>query len=231
MIENKVFSTEHSNQLARYLDRTRRRFPDARAIIPVFLKPDGLPPEDENSLYIPVSYASVADVIDRVCQTQQSMLGADVNTMMQHYVTMLRRYIVSDSDIAKLCRQIYQTHKQAIDLIVEHMPDLQQDISDYLIQLLASTSGMEEVRYSKSYVNFRPVEWSTVPQFNRGTGWANSNAALSLQFTNSSTYLNLNLILGPVEPGDEYIRETVYQYTSKHQDIFKGRSSKLSEKC
>ena len=33
------------------------------------------------------------------------MLGADVNTMMRHYVTMLRRHIVSESDIAELCRQ------------------------------------------------------------------------------------------------------------------------------
>lgn len=106
VIENKILSSEHNDQLNRYFQIAQNRFPSATAIIPIFLTPDGIPPADENSPYIPFSYGQVSEIIEYVRQAQESMLGADINTMLRHYVMMLRRHVVSDSDIAKLCQQI-----------------------------------------------------------------------------------------------------------------------------
>lgn len=230
IIENKIFSDEHSNQLDRYLKIAQQRFPNAEAIIPVFLTPDGVPPQDENSDYIPFSYGEVAEIVEQVRQTQESMIGADVNTMMRHYVTMLRRHIVSDSDVAELCRQIYQAHKSAIDLIVEHMPDVRQDLANYLIQLVENTHRLTKVRYSKSYVDFMVDEWGNVPEFIVGNGWANSDATIAIEFYNAQSQLNLYLELGPVPQDKQYIREAIFAHANANRGVFRGCSQKLSQK-
>lgn len=229
IIENKIFSGEHTNQLDRYLQSARHRFNES-TIIPVFLTPDGIPPADEDSPYIPFSYGQVSEIMDHVRRANESMLGADVNTMIDHYVTMLRRHIVSESDIAELCRQIYRTHRAAIDLIVEHMPDLRQELADYLIGLVKESLPYTEVRFSKTYIDFGMKDWLTVPEFNLGTGWPGAPATLAFEFRNSPTYLYLCLELGPVEKGSEYVREAIYARASANQRVFRQCNNLLTKK-
>jgi hypothetical protein len=230
VIENKVFSGEHSKQLNRYLKAVAGRFPNAKAIIPIFLTPDGISPSDEESPYIPFSYGQVAGIIEGVREAQASVLGPDVNTMMSHYVTMLRRHIVSDSDIAELCRQIYAAHKSAIDLIVEHMPDQRQEMANHLATLIAEQPELEMAYHTKTYVDFVPKEWLSVPELNLGYGLLpHSQAVLSLQFNNRSDHLTLYLELGPVQSQYEYIREAIFAHARANADVFKGCRPKLSK--
>lgn len=221
IIENKVFSGEHSDQLNRYWKIVRQRFPAAK-IIPVFLTPEGIPPASEDSRYIPFSYAELSVLMDRVRRSQESMLGADVNTMIRHYVTMLGRHIVTESKIAELCRQIYRTHKAAIDLIIEHMPDVQQELAEYLTGLVSSTPGLTVVRYAKSYVNFVPQEWEARSQLNAGVGWGDSRSTMTFEFRNGPDHLSLHLVIGPVQQRDEHVREVIFAYADTHQNVFTG---------
>lgn len=230
VIENKVFSGEHSNQLDRYLQIAKRRFTNAKAIIPVYLTPDGIPPSNENSPYIPYSYSQISEIIEHVREAQQSMLGADVNTMLRHYVTMLRRYIVSESDVAELCRQIYRTHKTAIDLILEHIPDLRQELADYLVALIDNTPSFTKVRYTKSYIDFMSQDWQKVAEFNAGIGWANSTATMAFEFANAPDRLTLYLILGPLQSEHQYVRESIFAHADANREIFKGCRRNLTEK-
>ncbi len=228
LIENKVFSDEHSNQLNRYLESVRRRFPEA-TVIPVFLTPDGNPPADEDSPYIPFSYGDVADILDQMRQAQASVLGMDVNTMIAHYVTMLRRYIVTDSDVAELCRQIYQAHKAAIDLIIEHMPDQQLEMANHLAGLVQATPDLTVVRHIKSYVDFVPQAWLSVPEMNTGYGLnPHSPVVVSFQFYNGKDRMTMYMSLGPVRPENEYIREALYNHAKNSPDLFKGCRPSLS---
>jgi hypothetical protein len=61
LIENKVYSGEHDNQLDRYYESVKRNYPDHR-IIAAYLSPDGLVPTDER--FTPISYGDVAETID-----------------------------------------------------------------------------------------------------------------------------------------------------------------------
>jgi hypothetical protein len=230
IIENKVYTSEHGNQLARYHENVQKRFPEAHAIIPVFLTPDGMPPQDENSPYIPFSYTDVADIIDQVREAQASMLGADVNTMMRHYVTMLRRHIVSDSEIADLAQQIYRAHKAAIDLIIEHKPDLRLELAEYLGRLIGGEQSLAMVRLSKSYANFVPQAWRGMPEYNMGNGWPHSTATLSLQFSILPDQLNIYLVLGPVDQEHEYVRERIFAYARANSSVFRGCHHNLTKK-
>lgn len=228
IIENKIFSGEHSDQLNRYLDVVKRRFPSATAIIPVFLTPDGVSPGDDDSPYIPFGYGQIAELMEQTRQANESMLGPDVNTMIRHYVTMLRRHIVSDSDIAELCRKIYRNHKAAIDLIVEHMPDIRQELADYLEKLVSSEPSLDTIQSSKSRVIFALRDWHTIPEFQRGMGWAKSDATLVFDLSNRVNQLTLYLELGPVPEGHEFIREAIFACAYTNRDAFRGCRTKLS---
>ena len=229
IIENKIFSGEHSDQLNRYLTTVKKRIPTAKTIIPIFLTPDGDPPQDEDSPYIPIGYGDIANIIEDILQAQESMLGADVSTLMRHYITMLRRHIVSDSEIAELCRQIYRTHKSAIDLIIEHMPDIHQELADYLINLLKNEFGIQNEPSSKTRVRFTPEEWNNIAEVNTGIGWTGTDKSLAFEFYNSNNQLILYIVLGPVESENQYIRERLFNYAHSNKSIFVGCRPKLSK--
>jgi hypothetical protein len=44
-------------------------------------------------------------LVSRFVEARSSTIGPDVRTLLRHYEQMLRRHIVSDSEIAELCRK------------------------------------------------------------------------------------------------------------------------------
>ena len=63
--------------------------------------------------------------------------GPDIRIAVIHYTQMLRRHIVSKSEIARIfCRQIYRKHQHALDLIYEYRTDQQAAIQNILVDLI-----------------------------------------------------------------------------------------------
>lgn len=224
-IENKIDSGEHSGQLQRYRKTVESEFPNERAIL-LFLTPEGDRPSDE--AYIPISYALIADLVSAVRQNRESTLGPDVSTLMDHYETMLRRHIVSDSEIAELCRQIYDGHKQALDLIFEHRPDLQWELVDFIKQLVDEVETPRFVwdHSSKGYIHLALAEWNDIPALQLGKGWTRSGRILMFEIQNASDSLTLRLIIGP---GLDEVRKTIHHATGESQ-AFRGRGKRLYPK-
>lgn len=218
-IENKVGSGEHSDQLRRYRQVVSREFPADRAVL-VFLTPEGDPPSDE--AYIPFSYTEVATLVDAVREAHRSTMGSDVYALMTHYTTMLRRHIVSDSEIAELCRKIYERHQRALDLIFEHRPDLQSDLADTLREMItmsAQSHGLELDESLKAYIRFAVTDWDRFPAQRTAQRWTSSKRILLFVFSNLASRLSLGLFIGP---GPETIRQAVYETAQEHPRIFRG---------
>jgi hypothetical protein len=224
VIENKIDSGEHGGQLARYLGTVQQQFPTAR-IVPIFLTPEGDEPSEET--YLALSYGTVAEVIEALVDAQSSTLGPDVQTMMAHYTTMLRRHIVSESETAELAQRIYRRHQRALDLIFEHRPDLQLEISDYLIGLIDSTDGLVRDYCSKTYIRFSPEEWDSIPALQLSEGWTRSGRILLFEFRSPENRLTLTLGIGP---GPGQIRQALFDFAHDHADVFVGALPKLYAK-
>ena len=139
IIENKIGSGEHSDQLRRYRQSVRQHYPDLRQVC-LFLTPEGDEPSDET--YIPIDYLMIAELVEQLVESRASTLGPDVRTLMIHYSQMLRRHIVSESEIADLCRKIYRKHQRALDLIYEYRPDQQEAIRDIVVKLIESEPSL-----------------------------------------------------------------------------------------
>ena len=196
-VENKIGSGEHSGQLRRYQEIVTREFSEDRTVF-VYLTPEGDQPSDE--VYIPFSYSEIADLVDAMCLAHESTLGPGVRTLMTHYTAMLRRHIMSESEIAELCRRIYRHHKQALDLIYEHRPDIQWDLAELikgLIREAGSSHGLVADHSSKGYLRFGVVEWDAIPAQLAGRGWTRSRRVLLFEFENAPDRLRLKFIIGP----------------------------------
>jgi len=218
-VENKIFSGEHSGQLHRYRETITAEFPQHRHVF-VFLTPEGDEPSE--AAYVPLSYAEIAKLVEAVQRAHESILSPDVRALMSHYVGMLRRYIVSDSDIARLCRQIYHRHRQALDLIFEHRPDLQTDLADMLRQMIAQSGqahGLELDDSVKAYVRFAVTDWDRFPAQKAGRGWTSSGRVLLFVFANLTNTLSLGMFIGP---GPEPIRQAILECVQEHPEVFRG---------
>ena len=112
LIENKIGSNEHSDQLTRYLDTVNRKYAGL-TVLPVFLTPYGTEPRVEQ--YVPFSYEMVACLIERTLKMGGSTISKEVNSFLKQYLSNLDRYVLDTVDnIDKLAYHLYHKHSEAI---------------------------------------------------------------------------------------------------------------------
>lgn len=104
LIENKIGTGEHSDQLNRYHATVKEKYLEYK-LLALYLTPGG--DEPSHPKYLPVDYRMVCEILDELAESRVSVIEPDAKTLIKHYTEMLRRHIVGDSEIAKLSRQIY----------------------------------------------------------------------------------------------------------------------------
>lgn len=223
IIENKIDSSEHSNQLERYFQVVSQYYPGWN-VFGIYLTPEG--ETSSHSGYLSTSYTTICEIVERIVESRSSTLGTDVRSLMVHYTQMLRRHIVTESEVAELCRRIYRKHQRALDLIYEHRPDQQAAIREVLEGIVRQTPSLILDHCSKSYIRFAPQDWE-LPMLKSGEGWTESGRILLFEFTNSSDRLKLNLHIGP---GPENIRQRLFDLAQTHQPLFRTPSKSLNQK-
>jgi len=208
VIENKIDSSEHTNQLSRYLKAIERRFGQViQQRLLIFLSPDGIDPVDDDSPYLAIDYHLVHATIKTIRRRNKSMLSPAVMLMMAHYTTMLERHIMTDSEIAKLCRQIYADHKDALDLIFQYRPDKRRIISDTVAEWITNDTDLTVDTHGLE-VRFFPTQWMDDSKLQIGTSiW--SKHGLLLMFIVYITYdqASVRLLIGP--SNDQAAKEKV----------------------
>lgn len=216
IIENKVGSEEHSRQLQRYHETVRSQYPNW-AILPLYLTPDGDPPE-EDERYLACGYEVVHAVCEELLARRASTMGSDVQVLLRHYIQMLRRHILSDTPISRLCEEIYRKHKRALDLIFEHRPDRQDLIRHYLEELVAAAPGLISDDSIKTYVRFTPARWDS-PVLQQGEGWTRTGRMLLFELENRADIVRIKLVIGP---GPVEVRRHLFEVAQAHE-IFNTR--------
>ncbi len=197
IIENKIDTKESPGQLIRYFEEVSHHANYQNyQIIALYLTPEGDEPSFDR--YLCVSYTQVCEVIGQVIQNSPSKPTDEIVTVMEHYAQMLRRHIVSDSDVAELCRSIYQKHKQALDLIIEHRPDQKAQIKQYIESLIQQNPDIS-FNYNRGYVVFMLHEWQNSPR-HRGEFGDNICWILYFEFSNLTTVHFLPCVISVPAP-------------------------------
>jgi len=223
-IENKIGSSEHGDQLERYKKTIDIEFKDFKKIF-VYLTPEEATPKDEEN-WITFNYKIIGDLLDDIIKYKKDTINEHVLNFILHYKTILRRQIVGESEVERLCKQIYKKHQYALDLIFQHKPDLQKEISDHLDSLIKGSDQTISDNTSKSYIGFTtPTLDELIPKISEG--WTASKRILIYEFDNSKDRLFLKLVIGP---GDQEFRAKLIELFRQDKGFYKRAYLELRQK-
>ncbi len=213
IIENRLTGRSSTALLQRYWDIVSQSHP-GWSIIGLYLTPDGEPAPDNR--YIPVDYGMISSIIERITERMGAVLDQDVRIMLDHYTEMLRRHIVGESEITRLCRRIYGKHQRAFDLIYEHRLSRQKAIRNIIKLLIEQKQGLLLDHTQERYTGFAIQEWE-VPILINGREASRPGRMLLFQFDTWVDTLPLSLFIGP---GSEQVRQKLVEVATAHQPPF-----------
>jgi hypothetical protein len=221
IIENKIWSRESKNQLNKYFKIVNEEYPTYRKMF-IFLTPYGDEASDREN-WISIDYNIILDVIEKSIKFKQNTLTSSVQFFIEQYVEVLRRYIVGDAELEKLCKEIYYKHQKALDLIFQYKPDIYSDVYNFIEKFINDNQNLIMDISNKTYIRFTTNKLdSIIPK--KGQGWTNTKRLLLWEFQNRDEKLALKLIIGP---GEHILREKLFRISQQNPEIFKGSSNSL----
>ena len=218
IIENKIDTGEHSDQLNRYRAALDSYYPGYN-VLALYLTPDGDAPSSPD--YQAVSYSVVCEAIENIVQGQRGTLDNEVSISLEHYAQLLSRHVLSDSDIAILCRSIYQKHKLALNLIFENRPDQQAQINEFVRSLIQQQPNLIYYNHGKKWANFNILAWDASLTA-RGLSLETTTKPY-LSFSTNTDVVRVGIW---VSPGDQSDRQKVLQVAQ--DNLLTGASEKLT---
>ena len=216
-IENKVKSTEHSNQLLRYRDIIEKNFPkDDYGHIFVYLTVNEEEASDE--AWVSFSYFNLLEVIEKV----KLNLKEKTQEFIEDYLEIVRREIMPNEKLEKLCVDIYKKHKYALDLIYQYKPDEISNISDALVKLIESNDSYKLNHSVKNYIRFST---KTIDQLNEvykkvAGSWVKEQAVILYELRVTNKQIGLSIIVGPTS--DDSRDEIIEYYKTKTNEQVKN---------
>ncbi|MGA7731221.1 MAG: PD-(D/E)XK nuclease family protein [Chloroflexia bacterium] len=215
IIENKIDTVEHSDQLKKYL-RIIRRHPGYRdwRIVGLYLTPQRATPTDP--YYLALGYSQLCDVLDSISEDQSAKNNLDLSVALRQYTQTVRRHIVGDPEIIKLAQQIHRKHKRALDMIYQYRPDHRAEIYELLVHLIGQKPYLALDESDQSFIRFGLRELE-VPQLLMGYDWTSSHRILLFVLVNGRDNVSIELDIGP---GDEGIRRKLKTLAKDNKAVF-----------
>lgn len=222
VIENKVWSEESEHQLKKYQDIVENEYPDYQKLF-IYLTPFG-DDASNTDIWVSMNYRQIVVMIESALALKQNMMEPSVKYFIEQYIDTLRRYIVGDNEIEKICQEIYFKHKRALDLIFEYKPDIQSNIAGTLREMIEADEELILDDSNKGLIRFTTKGLDEkLP--NEGSGWTSSGRILLFEFQNTIKGLRIKLIIGP---GEADVRSNLYNIVSNNSSLFRGRNKKLT---
>lgn len=214
ILENKIWTTEHSDQLNRYHQIVSGHYPGWQ-VYGIYLTPHGDTPSHQG--YVALSYGAVCEMLEAILRDLGPKINADVRMSIGHYIRMVRRRILGDPEIVGLCQQMYRRHKRAFDLVFKHRPDVQAQIRPIIEDLITQSPKVGPDHSRKDNIKFVGQGWDEAPALKTATGWTSSKRILIFEIHNDTDSLSLHLYMGP---GPETIRQGLLRMVRAHPEVF-----------
>jgi hypothetical protein len=212
-IENKVDSSEHSNQLQRYAESVAVSF-KGWTILKLFLtiEGDSASCEDWDCL----AYAKILRCLKDASKTlNRRNVNGNAVSFLNQYTDNLERFVMPKSKISELCLSLYAKHKQAIDLIIQNIPNARDQAREAFLALLRQRDDLKLLHETTGRVEFIPSEWERLPGIMEAI---KSTRVLKFYAEFNPTDVKLYLYIGPAKRPE--IRDKFYEV---------ARSAKLTD--
>jgi len=233
VIENKVYagerkSGEDGGQLNKYRQIVEYQYKHFKHKMYIFLTREGEMPSDTDNWAI-ADYSMVIDTIKEVLATAD-FVNSDAKTILNHYISMVRRHLIMDIELQELCKKIYAKHKTALDIIYDNRPDTVMEISDFIKNVLAEMARDRKIdidvdNNTKSCIRFTtPFIERILPRTDeRDYGWNNGFRFMyEIKVGTYGVYGD-----GVVGKNDEEICSEIFEFAKTNKKI-SGVSKKAS---
>ena len=175
-IENKIGAPEHGDQLNDYRSIVEIKYPDYRKVY-VFLTPEGRQATDPDNWHS-MSYTEVLEIIERA--KGKVNLPSEQQLLIDNYIDIIRRKIVGDEELKRICRDIYRQHKKALDLIIENLSSSKlNEIIHAWAEEMTAKGEIEEARElrKKHFTRFKTTVMTSIfPDAQEAkSGWETKN--------------------------------------------------------
>ena len=224
-IENKVFSSKHSEQLTRYRNALSRDLDHFRRSY-VFLSPRGIVARrpDERQYWTPVSYESVLRLVEDLIENGVASDEVAVTAFLDQYVTTLRRRVVPDTELRQKATSIYLQHKKAIDFIYEHRESYVDAVERFCREAIDLQEHWLHIgQPPQKMVGFAHTAWERYRSFHTGKGWAPRTDAAVLFDFDLREIGKVNVILTIAVGDSETVRRRLYDKMQERPDLFNAR--------
>ncbi|WP_284267025.1 PD-(D/E)XK nuclease family protein [Bradyrhizobium iriomotense] len=206
VVENKVDSSEHSQQLSRYRGIVDGEFGGKQKHF-VFLTPLGSDPADESDrkVYINYSYEQIASILANVLELYRDSISDKMALYIEDYLTTINRELLMNDKLNDLARKVYKAHKSAFDFVFENRPDPASVLYPYFEEELKSRGFVIGSR-NKGYIRFTSKELAEkLPR--TGVAWPDKEVFL---FEIDYFWSDKNAVAKAIiSPGNEVIREAI----------------------
>ena len=209
VIENKVGTKEHDDQLKRYRELVTRRFP-AYKFIGVYLTREGESAMD--SEYVAISYGMVRDLVNELLLRKSVLITPAIRMTFEQYVDLLERRVMADQELHELCARIYKRHKQAIDILMKHIPDEYAKALEVVKELVTHTGYSLEVSDNHA-LRFVPKEFTVAP-FRSDKAWLASGQMVYVECKKKEDTLGFQVKMDGGSPEE---RTVVHTFAKTHK--------------
>ena len=222
VIENKIDSMDHSNQLQRYKKITEDYFPKKRKHY-IYLTPFGIEPNDKKSLdtYVLYSYQAIIDILMKITKLYRDRIPNKISHLIKDYIKIVNLEILMNDELNEMALKLYRAHKDAFDFIFDNRPDASSLLYPIFEDILKSY-GYVIGSKNKGYIRFTSTKLKTIIP-NHGNGWPGKELFLfEIDYFWSKKSLNVKAVIAP---GDEIIAKKIMDAVSSSK-LFKNPSGK-----
>lgn len=223
VIENKIDSGEHDDQLKRYEKTVNSKYPDYRKVF-TYLTPYGDTPSENG--WVPLSYEYIHSVIKSILENRE--LSNRCRVYLEDYLKILGDILMNDEDLKRICKEIIEKHGRAIEILAQNAPTRQSMLDERVTELLKPYIDSGRIKMLKS--TYSEIRFTTklirekVGLYGDNT-WVNSGDLLVFYIPISNT--DNRYMVMTLGPGDRERREMWFDYL-KGTELFACRSKKLT---
>lgn len=162
VIENKIFTSDHDNQLEKYRIYTEKEYPDFKNLY-VYLTPNGNAPinasDDECRYWRVLSYKEISLILNDIINGLHE--SSKVRFVIKEYNDNLRRNILNDEELKQLSADIYFKYKEVLDLIINNKPDAYSEIRESFIKILNDLNQEGKIIYDGNHDDSSLIRFRT----------------------------------------------------------------------
>lgn len=209
-VENKIDAGESLHQLTKYREIVEGHYQSYQHLL-IFLTPDGTQPTKEE--WGIITYQEVAAILNDILKTEN--LEPRIQLLIEDYEKTIRRDIIVDKELEKICHKIYMQYQDAFDLIFEAKPDNLSLMRDIYFEVLIDLSNEGKVIFDpthsgKSLIHFQiPALNQVFPNFNHQyeSKWKGSDASYFVEIINKDRVGRYKIVLNSASSNE--VRQTL----------------------